>query len=90
MEPQMKGDLDRDQIDMMVLNFQSYFIATKLLKRGGTILIKTLNGYHEKDVHVSFKNEDIYKNRIFLRSHVKAFTEWDQMLQKLGPQTYII
>ena len=54
MEPQIGGDLDRDQIDMMVKNFQTYFIATKLLKRGGTILIKTLNGYHEKDVHVSF------------------------------------
>lgn len=37
MEPKVRGDLDRDQLNMMEKNLQTYFLATKLLKRGGTI-----------------------------------------------------
>lgn len=51
--PQFQGDLDRDQIDMMLLNVQSLFVATKLLIKGGDMLVKTLHGYHEIDLFVS-------------------------------------
>ena len=62
--PKLQGDLDRDQINMMMLNIQTLFISTKLLEKGGNMIIKTLHGYHEIDIFV--KDSKFMKKIIFL------------------------